>query len=556
MERQHAQSRGRNVTASTRSDPASPTPVASPTPAGSVGEGDAASWWTTTAAADPEATRLLFRYLGGDEWNEYRTILRVFADTFFAEFTPDDVAVQTGIGVDTARDRLESLRRWGNLTVSSSIGNPTSLEDYYRRRHRYLITRAGQEVFNLVEGVLSAADEIGDVQSGRLRDLRRALDTVLEHITPAVGTPAVGSGPGASSGPADAVRSVFDIHERFTVELTQFFAQLNEWQNRYDLSADEVQVFASVLVDYVSEQLTDIERMAGPIARRVERVLARIDELLPALQSGLAARVDDAGLAASVTVRRLPGTEDRDWRHLAAWFVRAPGRPSRLDQHTRQALAAVRSLTTNVSRLSRLGTGMSSRRSDFVRLAAYFDGASSVEEAHAIAAAAFGLGSCRRLGVLASDADDPQPTVTPWRTAPRATVPVSLRERGDTSARGSASPMRDRSRELSELRRRRERERVVRKRTADELLACADDTGRIDGATLSRECFVMLRDLVSRSSHDAVSGSRVRHAVESGVRCEVLRSTGDRTVVASPEGSLAMHDMVVTVTPSTTADGA
>ena len=78
--------------------------------------------------------RTLFRYLGGEEWREYRAILAVFAGTFFAEFTPEEIATALdGTGVDPAvvPDRLERLRQWGNLTVSSSIGNPTSLDDYY-----------------------------------------------------------------------------------------------------------------------------------------------------------------------------------------------------------------------------------------------------------------------------------------------------------------------------------------------------------------------------------------------------------------------------------------
>ena len=83
--------------------------------------------------------------------------------------------------------RLESLRRWGNLTVSSSIGTPASLDDYYRRRNRYLITRAGQEVHELVEGVLAGVDEIGDVQAGRLRDLHRSLGELAEQLEAAAG---------------------------------------------------------------------------------------------------------------------------------------------------------------------------------------------------------------------------------------------------------------------------------------------------------------------------------------------------------------------------------
>ena len=255
-------------------------------------------------------------------------------------------------------------------------------------------------------------------------------------------------------------------------------------------------------------------------------------------------------------MRSPKGATKQDWLHLAAWFLASPGRPSRLDQHTRQALAAVRTLTTNVSRLARLGAGTASRRSDFVRLAGFFDRAPAVDQAHEIAAAAFGLGACRRLGTLSSDADDPAPTLTPWRDAPRASVPVSLRERGDISARGAASPIRDRRAELAELKQRRARKRMAQERTAAELLSCADDAGLIDGAKLSKEAFAMLRDLISRSSHGARPGAEIRHADDSGVRCEVRRTGGAGTVVESPEGRLAMHDMVVTIRPLLESDAA
>ncbi len=495
---------------------------------------------------DPAGARRLFRYLGGDEWHEYRAILEVFAGTFFAEFTPDDVAAHpavVGAGVDPAVVplRLESLRGWGNLTVSSSVGNPSSLDDYYRRRNRYLITRAGQEVFELVERVLAGVDEIGDVQAGRLRDLHRALVDLGDHGD--TGFDRVGG-----DDLADLVRTVFDLHERFTSELTQFFAELNLWQSRYDLDADEVRLLAGVLVAYVSEQLTEIERMTRPISRSLERILPRLAVLLPALQSGLAARVDDAGLADAVAVRRLPGTSSDDWEHLAAWFVAVQGRPSRLDRLTRQAVSAVRTLTANVTRLSRVGLGAASRRADFVRLAGFFDRATTAGEAHEIAAAAFGLGSCRRLGMPSADADDPAPTVTSWRDAPRAVVPVSLRARGDTAQRGQATPMRDRRTERAWMERRRERERVNREAAAAELLSCAGDGGRIDGARMSVASFSMLRDLISRSGLRAALGAEVRTATVTGVRCEVRRLDGACTVVECPDGRLAMHGLVVTVT--------
>lgn len=502
--------------------------------------------------SDPARARMLFRYLGGDEWPEYRAILRVFASTFFAEFTPQEVEAEVApVGIDPSvvADRLESLRRWGNLTVSSSVGNSSNLDDYYRKRNRYLITRAGQEVFELVEGILAGVDEIGDVQAGRLRDLHHALGALNE-----VGK--VGFGHANSQDLADAVRTVFDLHEGFTKELAQFFTELNQWQSRYDLDADEVQFFAGVLVDYVHEQLTEIERMARPIARTLEQIIPQVADLLPALQSGLAVRVEEAGLAQNMSVRRLPGTVLADWKHLEAWFSAPPGQVSRIDGLTRQAVAAVRTLTANVTRLSRVGLGAASRRSDFVRLAGFFDRADSSELAHQIAAAAFGLGSCRRLGDLSADSDDPAPTITPWRDAPRATVPVAMRERGETTTRGLATPIMDRRQERDLLRRRRELDRASRETAASDLLACAGDDGHIDGARLSTASFSMLRDLISRSGLRIGIDSNRRHATEHGVRCEVQRIKGARTVVYCPGGTFTMHGLTVTITPAAESSAA
>jgi len=494
---------------------------------------------------DTARARQLFRYLGGEEWQVYRAIVGVFAGTFFTEFTPDKVAAEPSVvatGVDPAvvPDRLESLRRWGNLTVSSSVGNPSSLDDYYRRRNRYLITRAGQEVYDLTERVLTGIDDIADVQAGRLRDLHRALSELVDHGD-------AGFEYVESEVLADQVRTVFDVHERFTTELSQFFAELNLWQSRYDLDAEEVQLFAGVLVTYVSEQLREIDRMVRPIATSLERILAWLDSLIPALHHGLAERVEEAGLADTVSVRRRPGTTTEDWERLAAWFVTRSGRVSRLDQLTHQAVAAVRTLTANVTRLSRVGLGAVSRRADFVRLARFFDQAASTREAHEIAAAAFGLGSCRRLGMLSSDAGDPAPTVTPWRDARRAVVPMPLRVRGDTGQRGRATPIRDRAGDRDLLRRRREMDRAARETAASELLACAGEDGWIAGASMSLASFSMLRDLISRSTFGTEVGVGVRSATHLGVRCEVRRVAGTETVVDCPEGRFVMRDLIVTV---------
>ena len=275
------------------------------------------------AAADADAGRLLFQYVTVPEWQDYRQIMGVFAGTFFSDFTPEEVEhrlASTGAAVadGTVATRLESLRRWGNLTVSSVTGTPASLADYYRRRNRYLITRAGQEVHDAVEGVLTRIDEVRDVSTGRLRTLLEALRVLAAADVATVD-------PGQLT---EMVRAVFDPHQAFTTEITQFFAAMNQWQNRYDLTPEEFGFFAQVLVGYVSDRLGEIERATRPIGRVLAELSDRFPTIAERANQGLAARVDEAGMAGSVTVSRNPGSSVEDWAHLRGWFVGSAQRPA------------------------------------------------------------------------------------------------------------------------------------------------------------------------------------------------------------------------------------
>lgn len=491
-------------------------------------------------AGGEEAARRLFRYVAFDEWREYRAIMAVFAGTFFAEFSPEEVTARLGeagqpLDGAVVADRLESLRGWGNLTVSSSVGAPRSLADYYKRRNRYLITRAGQEVHDVVEGVLTRVDEVRDVSTSRLRALQDALAAL-------VAADVATADPGRL---ADLVRAVFDPHEAFTSEITQFFAALNQWQNRYDLSAEEFAFFAEVLVGYVAERLEEIERTARPIARHLEALAGRVPLLVERAGRGLAARVEAAGLAGSVSVARAPGSTVADWQLLAAWFVPEPARPSRLARLGADAVSAIRTLTLNLTRLSRVGVGASSRRADFLRLARLFDAAAGSAEAARLAAAAFGLYPSQHLGVLAEDADDPVATTTSWAEAPRALVPVSLRERGDTTNRGRASPMADRAQAQRAVRQRREREADAARRVDAELLAAA--AAGLDGAELSAAALARLQQLVALVVSELGVRSGAHERADGGVACRVARTPGRATVLRSPDGRLTFVDLEVQV---------
>ena len=202
----------------------------------------------------------------------------------------------------------------------------------------------------------------------------------------------------------------------------------------------------------------------------------------------------------------------------------------------RVLFAAVRTLTANLTRLSRESLGAASRRTDLARLARLFHEAVDADEAHVLADAAFGLGSCRHLGRIADDAADPASSITPWREAPRAVVPLALRARGEVSQRGRTTPIRDRSRERELLERARQLERVEAERLRAELLAAAGPGGELDDVHISVAAFALLRDAIGRAR---IGGGTA------GFGCEVRPTPGRDSSVHCDDGTLILRDLVV-----------
>lgn len=491
--------------------------------------------------------RRLFAYLSGGEWQEYRAILSVFADTYFAEFTPEDVAERlaelddpalndrVALEAATVADRLESLRRWGNLDVSASVGNPTSLTDYYRRRNRYLITPAGQAAYVAVESVLGRVDEVQDVSASRLRSLLTALralrDLDIERADPEL--------------LADRVSDVFSPHEAFTSEITLFFASLNQWQNRFDLTHEELAVFAQALVGYVADQLDEIHRVSEPIASTLDDLTERIPTIVARASRGLAGRIEEAGVANAFVVTHRAGSDLADWDHLRSWFALVGGRPSRLRQLRGDAIAAIRTLTLNLSRLSNIGLGGASRRADLIRFAGLID-RSDPRLTPRLVQAGFGLGRPIHWGTLSADAHDPVAGTTPWAEAPPATVPVSLRERGERQQRGASSPLPDRTAQQRMIQMKRQAERDRLRRIDDELVdACRD--GEFADVEVSIGALHRLQGLVGAALAQMGPTNAVGEKHDGALRCRVERRSGHALRVSTPDGTLTFADLTVRI---------
>ena len=213
---------------------------------------------------------------------------------------------------------------------------------------------------------------------------------------------------------------MFDPHRAFSAEITQFFAAINQWQSRFDLDETEFAFFSEVLVGYVGERLESLRAPRPAHRRAARRAAPRVPVLVARARDGLAARVADPGWTAYGSAPE-HGSTARTGRTCRPGSAAGQASPSRVATLGRDAVNAVRTLTQNLTRLSRSGVGGSSRRADYLQLARFFDDAGRDPPADLprIAAAAFGLFPCRHLGAAAGDDTDPVASTTSWWDTPR-----------------------------------------------------------------------------------------------------------------------------------------
>jgi uncharacterized protein (TIGR02677 family) len=482
-------------------------------------------------ATDTSTQRALFSYLTADATEEYLAIMRLFAGTLLADLSAAEVAAQLGergltLDADTVETRCRQLVDWGNLVRSVRETRVPTVAAYHRSRSRYQVSKLGGRLHREAEEILRAVDGAREVARELLARIADSLNQILLQIGNV-------NRPVDSEALAGAVTGVFNDHHMFTESVTDFYAYLSGVLTRYDLAGEEYAQFKGLLLDYVDLISADVNRNAPEILERLRALLKLIDRVLDNLPS------IPALTGEMFAVERLPGRTRSEWEQLAVWYGAGDARsgPDQLRAAARQALGQ---LITNARRmLTASGTGLS-RRADLLKLAAWFHTADS-DTAHRLYDAAFGCYPARHL-LIGPDEPDAStgPSSSWWESAP-VDVPVSLRERGDRTARGRSSRVPDPGADAHRLLALARRQSEARHAAAAELVAA----GSLHRCRLSRAARDLLLDKLS-VLFAAVSASGAvaeHHDADLGLLLRAVPVKGEATVITGDDGTVTIHDV-------------
>ncbi len=455
----------------------------------------------------------LFRHVSVERAPLYRAVLSAFAAAkrqFRLHLRPDEVRAEASWphgerpSLDEVQKMLAQLVEWGNLRAQADTARVATIEDFYRAKFLYQLSREGEAVETGLAAFTQALVRRAELQTVALEDIQTQL-VALQRLS--------------AEQPLDAarihqtLRELVHVFEGLADNAEDFMAGLARTVELQAADAATVVAYKDRLIDYLERFIGDLVAASGRIAETIA-ALEPPDQLLR-LAAAREARDAAPGEedAAAAAERALAAWQER-WAGLRGWFLRSDAGPSQAQRLRARARAAIPRLLAAIARVNERRTGRSDRTADYRMLARWFADTADAGEAHRLWRAAFALSPARH---LALGVEDEVAATTPWAAAPAIVIEPTLRERGRLPSAGGPPRVRDRSAEKAYLADKIAAEdaqlAAARERLASDGITRLSELGRLDRhafalfLTVLGEALAAMRDPQARIERLTTDGS-------------------------------------------------
>lgn len=498
-----------------------------------------------------------FAHLNAPLHELYRRVMGVFRiskQRFVVHLRPEDVAeALRGGGAAPAsqedvQEALGQLAEWGNLRATPDTSRVTTVEDFYRTRYLYQLSREGEAAERALEVYEQEIARRGELQAVALEDIRLRLRALA-------GLP-------ADPDPAVVHSLLLELSGRLdslAANATAFMSGLQRTIDLQDINEEAFLGYKDRLLSYLERFVSELVIKSSDIAT----LLQSIEPERAACLLRMAAQRETADVAPA-GAEGMPGgatgtdplaAKLRDWHSrwsgIWSWFCGDRAHPSQSSLLRQRARKAIPDLLATISVLQERRAGRSDRSADFRTLARWFAQASSEDDAHRLWRAAFGLSSSRHFtGEPPEDATAGES----WLDAPAQVISARLRTTGRYERRGGPAKIRDRSAErrhlASQVAAERDQTDAARRRLATGRAARLSSLGELDHGEFSLFLRVLGEALAAGPpGADGVVTTRTAD----GAMEIMLRPLDDGTVaeIKTAEGVLRGPDHEITITDIT-----
>jgi uncharacterized protein (TIGR02677 family) len=504
-----------------------------------------------------EAPPRPFAHLNAPLHELYRRVMGVFRvskQRFVVHLRPEDVAESLGgngaapAAQDDVQEALTRLAEWGNLRATPDTSRVTTVEDFYRTRYLYQLSREGEAAERALEVYEQEIARRGELQAVALEDIRLRLRALA-------GLP-------ADPDPAVVHSLLLELSGRLdslAANATAFMSGLQRTIDLQDIDEDAFLGYKDRLLAYLERFVSDLVIKSSDIASLLRSIAPEraVSLLFMAAQREAGDVVPaeagdewDAAAGTDPVEAKLRDWQSR-WSGIWSWFCGDRAHPSQSSLLRQRARKAIPDLLATIGVLQERRAGRSDRSADFRTLARWFAQAPSEDDAHRLWRAAFGLSPSRH---FSGEPPERAGTGESWLDAPSQVISARLRSTGRYERRGAPARIKDRSAERSRLAEQvtaeREQAEAARRRLATGRPARLSALGELDHDEFS----LFLRILGDAlSAGPAGPDGVVTTRTTDGTLEIVLRPLTDGTVaeIVTTEGVLRGPDHEITICDTT-----
>lgn len=418
---------------------------------------------------------------------------------------------------------LDQLADWKNLIPRHDGGRSSTIEEYLRKKFRYQMTPYAVEIERMVEGLEKIRGYGGSLEPTLLETIFNGLRVLLSK-----------KGGAYEEGEAAQLwKSVYEAFRQLTEDAADYIASLQSSKAEELMMTEAFLAFKASLTMHLQNFVRGLQIYGMKIEGLLPRISAETRDNFLARVLADWARIPklDEILSPEEERQRL----EREWSSLVRWFIgdsRDSSDVQFLEQATKDTIARVVRCALRIQEKQRSGV---SRRRELAYLGRWFCGLSSLEEAHELAAYAFGLYRTRHFQGIDNKGTD-SAEVSMWDAGPNIRALYSRsrgrRRDGGTQAIQSHRKQQEQAKEVY----------LVKRREEEAVLMAFVRQGRLTVSGLGSVPAALRYRLLQWIGQCMGNKTKTIRTVD-GVEIKLVPpSGGERTILKCEDGELEMPD--------------
>jgi uncharacterized protein (TIGR02677 family) len=469
-------------------------------------------------------------YLTAENVERYRAVMRFFYEQHQRmryRLTPEEVVegvkasgYLTDYTLEQCQQDLEQLEAWKNLTAQHDGRRVNTIEEYRRKSFRYQMTKYAVEIERMVSGLENIRGFGGSLEPTRLEKIAALLTELKE---------AAGTFPQGKALPHwEELLTTFRL---MTESAADYIAHLESSRVEELMATESFLIYKDSLTHYLRNFMQGLQRysltiealLKGMDATVVERYIRQVSQ-----EEAAKPQLDEQE-SAEERLERLRET----WESFAGWFLGRGNQESEVRGFERATKNTIAKIVRSALRIQESRRSGVSRQRELEHLGRWFFSLKDIEEAHQLAAYAFGLYKTRHF-----QGSDPGETESPdasmWDEPPQVRALTSKSRR--RLRENATSAVRSRRGEQAQKR----LEWLERRREEEQLMKQFLERGEVVMEALPHLSRVVFSQLLVWLGQCLASPSRSILTSE-GIRIQLtVPPDNERTVVVTDDGQLEM----------------